>query len=206
MPHHHTYIETHLGGGAVMRNKIAAEKNIGIDLDQSVISRWHQEHEGACELVLDDALNFLKNYEFVGGELVYADPPYLLSTRRREKIYRHEYADQNHIDLLQVLTRLPCHVMISGYDNELYAQQLSGWRLEKFNAQSHVGIREECVWMNFEPPKKLHDVRYLGSNYRERQTITRRRTRLYERIEKMDAVERGELIRWVNSKYALEAL
>ncbi len=32
MPSHDTYIETHLGGGAIMRRKSAALRNIAIDL------------------------------------------------------------------------------------------------------------------------------------------------------------------------------
>jgi site-specific DNA-adenine methylase len=40
MPVHETYIETHLGGGAVMRNKRPAARNIGIDIDQQVIDVW----------------------------------------------------------------------------------------------------------------------------------------------------------------------
>ena len=33
MPPHSTYIETHLGGGAIMRRKPGALRNIGIDLN-----------------------------------------------------------------------------------------------------------------------------------------------------------------------------
>ena len=33
MPLHEVYIETHLGGGAIMRNKRPARRNIGIDID-----------------------------------------------------------------------------------------------------------------------------------------------------------------------------
>ena len=33
MPPHDTYIETHLGGGAIMKRKPAALRNIGIDRD-----------------------------------------------------------------------------------------------------------------------------------------------------------------------------
>ncbi len=35
MPPHETYIESHLGGGAVLRNKRPAKANIGIDADVS---------------------------------------------------------------------------------------------------------------------------------------------------------------------------
>ena len=39
MPPHDTYIETHLGGGAIMRRKPAARHNIGIDLDARALER-----------------------------------------------------------------------------------------------------------------------------------------------------------------------
>lgn len=206
MPQHHTYIETHLGGGAVMRNKLSAERNIGIDLDNLVIQHWRDEKNDLCELIQADALAVLCGFEFQGGELIYADPPYVLSSRKRSRIYRHEYSDDDHNKLLAQLVKLPCYVMISGYENPLYDQLLKGWRKEKFNAKTHSGIREECVWMNFDPPQKLHDSRYQGHTYRERQTVARRRTRLYDRIDQMEPTERSEFIQWINSKYGLEAV
>lgn len=206
MPEHQTYIETHLGGGAVMRNKLPADRNIGIDLDCSVIEQWRKEETGLCELINDDALSFLSSFPFNGDELVYVDPPYLHCTRRRSKIYRHEYTDKDHQELLKVLLSLPCNVMISGYENPLYTELLNNWRCVQFNAKTHTGIREESVWMNYAPPEKLHDSRYLGNNYRERQTVARRRNRLYARIDQMEPIERSELIQWLNSKYGLEAI
>jgi len=37
MPPHDVYIETHLGGGAVIRNKKPARRNIGLEIDPKVI-------------------------------------------------------------------------------------------------------------------------------------------------------------------------
>ena len=37
MPPHDTYIETHLGGGAIMRRKPPALRNIGIDRDAALV-------------------------------------------------------------------------------------------------------------------------------------------------------------------------
>ena len=39
MPAHDTYIETHLGGGAIMKRKPPALNNIGIDLDPRALAR-----------------------------------------------------------------------------------------------------------------------------------------------------------------------
>ncbi len=45
MPPHDTYIETHLGGGAIMKRKPPALRNIGIDLDQRARGRDHHDDE-----------------------------------------------------------------------------------------------------------------------------------------------------------------
>lgn len=201
MPPHQTYIESHLGGGAVMRNKKAAQRNIGLDLDAKVIELWESKLPGTCELHQVDAVSFLKSYAFEGEELVYVDPPYFPETRRREKVYRCDYTESDHIRLLRCLVALPCNVMLSGYDCDLYNRELAGWRKVSFPAKTHVEMREEVVWMNFAPPSRLHDTRFLGETFRDRQTIQRRQTRLRTRIESLDPIERHELLQWMQELY-----
>ena len=206
MPAHSTYIESHLGGGAVMRHKKPAKTNIGIDRDDRVIERWH-ELPSLCELVSGDATDFLRGYAFQGGELVYADPPYLRSTRRSAgKLYRHDLDEVDHVRLLEVLKDLPCMVMISGYPSALYNGALAGWRTVSFMAKTHVDRREECVWLNFEAPLKLHDGTHLGSTFRERQSVKRRNQRWIERLDRMPAEERGHLLTLIRDRYEPEAM
>jgi hypothetical protein len=40
MPPHHTYIESHLGGGAIMQRKPPARHSIGIDRDGRALERF----------------------------------------------------------------------------------------------------------------------------------------------------------------------
>ena len=47
MPPHDTYIETHLGGGAVMKRKPPAVDNIGIDIDPQRIAEANANAERA---------------------------------------------------------------------------------------------------------------------------------------------------------------
>lgn len=105
-----------------MRNKLPAERNIGVDIDSKVIEQWRNTEPCLCELINDDVLSFLRSFPFNGNELIYVDPPYVHSTRKRSRIYRHEYTDKDHQQLLEKLLSLPCNVMISGYDNPLYAE------------------------------------------------------------------------------------
>ncbi|BCM91827.1 hypothetical protein IAD21_03704 [Abditibacteriota bacterium] len=204
MPPHETYIETHLGGGAVLRNKFPASHNIGIDIDPEVIEIWKTQHSHYCQLVEKDAVDYLRKYEFNGDELIYSDPPYPINTRRRKYIYAYDYTEQNHIDLLEILRQLRCMVMVSSYENELYADVLSDWRKITFKAKTHSDIREECVWLNFPVPDRLHDTRFIGSSFRTRQIIKRRQERLKNRVQRMDNIERNEFILWLNKTYVID--
>src|SRR3954470_21500968 len=51
MPPHGRYIETHLGGGAVMRHKRPARENIGIDLDDRVVDLWRRRDHRTTTVV-----------------------------------------------------------------------------------------------------------------------------------------------------------
>ena len=74
MPPHDTYIETHLGGGAIMRRKPAALRNIGIDRDARALGEFECDYR--VELIHGCAHRFLGEYAFEGSELLYSDPPY----------------------------------------------------------------------------------------------------------------------------------
>jgi len=88
------------------------------------------------------------------GIAVYADPPYLPSTRSGSK-YDSEVDIQHHIDLLDLLDRLEGPVVISAYDHELYDERLTGWsKIERVVSASSsagkgsVAKRTEILWTN----------------------------------------------------------
>lgn len=203
MPLHRVYIETHLGGGAVMRHKLPATRNIGIDADERVIAAWSASPEPGVEALCKRAEEFLAGYRFQGDELVYVDPPYHPATRRQERVYRLDYTEEDHERLATLLRELPCMVILSGYANPVYERVLTGWRTRTFQAKTHVDIRTETLWFNFEPPQQLHDSRYVGADFRERQTIRRRMSRLQERIARMDSVERTTFMQWLHEAYPM---
>jgi len=60
MPPHEVYIETHLVGGAIMRNKGHTRRDIGIEIDPQVIEMWDQNKHIDFELIHDDAIYYLK--------------------------------------------------------------------------------------------------------------------------------------------------
>jgi len=142
-----------------------------------------------------DALAFLRSYPFTGSELVYCDPPYLGATRRAQaQLYRHEWREESqHRLLLDILKTLPCYVMLSGYPSALYAALLSDWRQVTYQAMTRGGTATEVVWMNYPPPKELHEYTYVGDNYRERERITRQQRRWKRKLLAMPLLERQAL-------------
>lgn len=200
MPPHRVYIEAFLGSGAVMRYKRPAEQSIGIDADGDVISSWRGNNLVAppnLTLLQADALEWLTAANSLSGDtLIYLDPPYLLSTRRQHRpIYRYELSDADHVRLLEIIKRLPCMVMISGYWSQLYADALIAWRAVSFQSRTRGGtMATEYLWMNFPEPLELHDYRYLGCDFRERERIKRKKTRWVARLSRMDALERHALM------------
>ena len=195
MPPHRVYIEPFLGGGAVMRHKRPAEVNIGLDLDPSALAMFGDAVPRA-QVLQADALEWLPAYPWAGGELVYCDPPYLMETRSCQRpIYRHEMTDQDHWDLLEILIRLPCLVMVSGYWSEIYEDRLRDWRWMTFQTTNRAGrVTTESLWMNFPEPLDLHDYRFLGANFRERERIKRRTARWRARLARMPAQERHAMM------------
>ncbi len=61
MPPHEVYIESHLGGGAIMRYKKRAKRNIGIEIDPEIMEIWTSRNEIDFELIHGNAISFLKS-------------------------------------------------------------------------------------------------------------------------------------------------
>lgn len=195
MPPHDVYIETHLGGGAVIRNKRPAKRNIGLEIDPKVIEMWSEEEKGGVEIIQADAVNYLKSYKFTDNDLIYCDPPYLRETRRRKrKFYKFEYSFEQHVELLEVIKSLPCMVMISGYESDLYKEMLKGWHIHTFQAKTSIGVATEWLWMNYAAPSQLHDYRFLGDNFRQRERLKKKKENWVSRLKSMPVLERQALL------------
>lgn len=83
--------------------------------------------------------------------LIYADPPYLLSTRKMKKQYAHEMTDKDHAELLEALLKHKGPVILSGYENPLYNEVLRGWNKDSIDTTAEKGLhRTETIWMNYD--------------------------------------------------------
>lgn len=208
MPPHTCYAEPFLGGGAVMRMKRPAFRSYGIDLDSEACSLRAWRTIPGLIVEQGDGIRWLKRNDVITPQtLVYCDPPYPVALRSSQRpMYRHEMTDKQHMELLAVLRTLTCMVMVSSYPNPVYAQALDGWSTITFQAMTRGhGQRTEQVWMNYTPPVRLHDYRFLGENYRERERLKRQIRRWRAKIDAMTGLERLALLSSLNESAPQEA-
>lgn len=193
MPAHDTYIESHLGGGAVMRRKPPAARSIGIDLDPAALAAF--AGHSPVELRNGDAVAILDSLDYggLGRALIYADPPYLHATRSSRARYRCEYTDADHVRLLACLSRLPAAVIVSGYPSALYDELLPGWRTHEFQVMTRGGPRTEKLWMNY-PADSAHWAAFAGENFTDRQRIKRKAARWAADYRRLPAGERTAIL------------
>lgn len=204
IPPHKVYIEPFLGGAAVMRMKAPSDLSYGIDKDAHAFSLISPKDD-SVQLIEGDGFTFLEKYPFTGNEVVYCDPPYYPSTRVRDRVYKYDLSHSEHKKLLNLLKQIDAYVLLSGYTNELYEAELADWNIKTFQAKTHTGMRTEYLWFNFPIPNELHDYRYLGSDFRERQTIKRRLNRFTKKLNQMSEIERSYIREWLNDKEGTHA-
>ena len=182
-----------------MRRKPPALRNIAIDLDPKPLAAFNCDYP--VEKVQGGAHRFLSAYEYRGRELVYCDPPYLHHTRTSGRRYRFDYEEQDHVELLELLERLPCSVILSGYPSSLYDELLPDWRTLELQVMNQDGVRTEKLWFNF-TPDRVHWPRYAGKNFTDRQRIKRKAENWAKRYQALPPAERLAVL---SSMMAVEA-
>lgn len=123
-------------------------------LPEAIVECCERLKEAQIENI--DAVQLIERYNDV-NTLIYCDPPYLQSIRRRN-IYAHEMEDEDHIELLEVLRRNKSKIILSGYDNDLYNTYLADWHIAEKETTAQMGLyRVEKIWFNFENQMRIGD-------------------------------------------------
>ena len=123
-----------------------------------------------------DAMGIIERFMEKPGNLLYCDPPYVMSSRGTPTgggdTYAYDWSDDQHAAFLDMVCSDSCRarIAISGYRSDLYGERLSGWRCAEreydvaIRAMAHGnrGSKVECLWMNFDdgqedlfPPSEL---------------------------------------------------
>lgn len=202
------------GNCALLRTIRPAEISFFIDADHSAVqnfSAW-RDAAGRKEImcICGDALAWLEELrdqrlDDGNGMFVYCDPPYLPSTLSRPdhslrngQRYAHKFGVECHEKLLSLITKLKCYVMISGYRSAMYDRTLQEptWWRKDFPAMTHGGVRTESIWMNYNPTMltSLHDYRFLGNTFREREVWKKRRQTIERKFSKLSALEKRAML------------
>lgn len=99
-----------------------------------------------------DAYNIIKQHDR-SDTLFYLDPPYTLDTRTNKDSYgKFEMREFEHTRLLELTQKSKGMFVISGYDNELYNDTLTGWtkssRQTAISSRNGSGQRTEVLWIS----------------------------------------------------------
>ena len=133
-----------------------------VDLSGSAIVTWQTVHRRLLrasvrlrQVVIENkpALKLIQSVQQRDNALIYLDPPYLTSTWNdlgKNTGYRHDMADSEHKDLLNLIHKSNAKIIISGYVNDLYVEALKDWNSISFGSENmRHHPKSECVWMNF---------------------------------------------------------
>lgn len=149
-------IRMYMGHGSRSSDRGGWRHNIQSNVGNSCSKVWKQmpkriflaaERLKDAQIECSPAVDLIERYRYP-EVLIYADPPYPLSTRYQRQ-YKHEMTDQDHVELLEALDKHPGPVLLSGYACELYDGRLRHWTQKTILAFAEGGReREEVLWLN----------------------------------------------------------
>jgi len=213
MPPHTIYCEPFYGSGQIFHRKRPSVLSVLIDVDAGCLTPVGSRPD--VMPIHGDALHWLEKFRLGSNALLhmagvstlgpqavaYVDPPYPLPTRHTKKRYKRELTLRDHATLLETLLQLNCHVLLSTYPNDLYAQRLASWRCLSYEVSVHGHKRTELLYCNFPEPDTLHDWRYSGRDFRERCALMRERRNLVRRFKAMTGRKRGYMLEALKELY-----
>jgi DNA adenine methylase len=86
---------------------------------------------------------------------MYLDPTYLKVTRTAKEVYEYEMSEKDHKDLLDIIVKTKCKILISGYASNLYDMYLDKWHRSSKMIVNHSAqniskeFRTEIIWWNY---------------------------------------------------------
>lgn len=198
IPPHGTLIVPFGGHCAVTRQIRPARRTVILDRDPDVVAWWRARERPGTVVIHGCGIEYLRAYEWRGDEFVYADPPYLRELRGDQvrELYRFPLGERReHKRLLAVLRQVPCPALVCGYYSPMYDGELAGWRTLDYRQLTRGGrLAHEWLWLNYPPPRELHDYRFLGEGYRQRQDVRRMQARWRARFAQLTPLQRFAML------------
>lgn len=126
------------------------------DSNTCVASSWKSYHE-SFEGIIDrlagvtiENLSYERLFEkYDGTDVVwYLDPPYVPQTRTKKHAYREDWSALKHVQFLGEVKKLKGHVVLSGYDSDIYRSELQDWNITTKEALTNgAKKRTELLWI-----------------------------------------------------------
>jgi DNA adenine methylase len=149
---------------------------------------WHSRVRMA-QIENDDAVKVIARYDST-GTFFYVDPPYVPSVRKYNHLYRHEFTEDDHMKLVDLLLQVEGKVMLSGYPNPIYERlEKAGWVRASRQVACHAAVRSrgsriqgngaamrevprvEAIWMNYRVVTPSLPARGSGRTQSERRLL-----------------------------------
>ena len=229
IPPHHAFIEPFGGKVGIFRHKRPSYRTFIIERDERLENYYQKLGIMRCHditafknrlfktgpgayYIIEDAFEFLNEPYLIDRDehYVYCDPPYPLDSRKDNRpTYRFEMSEDDHINLLYILKGYgAAKIGLSTYYNETYQYALAevpGWDCTEIQAQTRHGRVTEQFWMNYPSPTELHDYRYLGADFREREDIVRKQKRWVKNFADLPILEQKAMIERLTAAIAKSA-
>lgn len=213
IPEHKLFVDLFAGSGSVAKNIYDArctEHIIANDIDTKVCRKYLLNLPGSVGVLnydfrkVIDLLDLVVKFHYLDREdvFIYADPPYVISSRKRPEIYAYELSDAGHVSLIRRLFNSGYKFMISGYESDLYKKLFDGLQYfqHQFTVGTHAGSATEFLWMNYDISKySLATYKFSGINKTERQRIKRKGERLITKINALPKIEREFIINTIKN-------
>lgn len=204
VPQHDRWVEAFAGSAAMSRNLARAAESLVIEKDKAQAARLRVALPGH-RVIAGDALPILrKGLRTWGPETVlFADPPYPVADRRSAReLYACELTTAEHAELVRMLLRARCRVLVCGMPWGSYARAFRRWHRHEFPVTLRSGKPGvEVVWTNFADPFPLHDYRQFGDDKGARQDFRRVIARNLAKLRALDRHERAALLRAFASEF-----
>jgi len=166
----YTFLEVALSFNGLRRNYANSSENISFqrlvkEEFYPTYQKYQNEQMKVTNLNMLDILRGIMEYpeEVQRGIMVYLDPPYLFDLRSETACnsYKIEMPYHIQIEMLLLLQKVKCKIMLSGYFNpdcDLYSEHLCPFGYQcYFIGNYHISgskrVGKEFLWCNYELPK-----------------------------------------------------
>lgn len=195
LPKSERYFSLFFGSGGLETSVYTAE--IPWICSEANIKNHAYAKDTYASIIAMDYKDLLENTTLTSNDFVFADPPYLIETRRNGRLYygAQEWSDPDHLFFLEYMKACKAMVMITHPICAMYENALEGWHKEPFDYRGHQGMVNDCLWRNYDhKAMQLHNYGALGEGFVERQAIKRQRKNIVRKFEKLDPHIRWALI------------